>query len=783
MNLSEARALFKEDPEDFEVRYGEDAVRQVLSAQMGWLPSTPRAEPEGKLFPETLKEDKWGDTAVWAAREPWEQARDRFMQAGYGGTIEIPDTSNRLLRAYMEGLDYAASVGLAGLDASDAAWKFSVGLVSEIFPMGPEQEKRFTRDISSLPDAFMGTSPSRLKRTTDDFVDSGLQTLGQAERKFVEYTDAQVEAYKDGFVNSFAGSTPPTYLKKSPRDIFEQVPWYDPDKVNFRNPLVEAIDYLEEPRKGITGGSFLSAMRKNNSVSNPYLDYTLVERYIDPNKRYTKAQLKDIVQNQTVTIEAVEAGYGYSDYQRQLKNNYGEYEPYDGFGPKQDWLNTHPFYELGYVELNVRSSVPRGTDAKFVGDVSHYTDNTLAHTRFSIIRNTDTEKDSILVEELQSDLIQAGDYVQRPGSESITTNTFEELLDAVFTEDFKDVLGRPASSVHSDVIPYMNDLKTAHRLIVHNFETNEAKTQLKDINDFAKKTYKLQREQEDIAESFQDGLLPQDKYLNKIEAIERQKDFLRNRIPFRGENPDNLTEQKRLLRFAYEDVYKATMGIAKIEAGDKVSQESLYFNFGSTPELVKPPVSKNLKDATDMLVKSLISYADKANVDEIIIPNLERILLAGRKNPEKDPEGWKRALEPNSPFFKTYNTALGKTLKELEENYPEVKITQEFNSFYKQGMITKKVYSPEVEKLREELGNLSNLEEYVQDETGQPWEFFDIDGQEYWVKAKDYDRAKELAEKIKNAPFKTESEWVNSSDVKIDISKLREKYQVDKPRY
>ena len=170
MNIEKATEEYDQDPKAFELKYGPQAVQEVLKASVHFVPfPTDDKEPKVPSF----KEDQWGDTAVWAAKEPFEEAKERFLKAGQGATIEIPETDNSLMRAYMQSLDYAASMGLAGLDASDAAFKFAVGAASELLPnQSNQQERRFTRDVSSLPEAFLGSSPASIKASSDRVRDS-----------------------------------------------------------------------------------------------------------------------------------------------------------------------------------------------------------------------------------------------------------------------------------------------------------------------------------------------------------------------------------------------------------------------------------------------------------------------------------------------------------------------------------------------------------------------------------------------------------------------------------
>jgi len=106
-----------------------------------------------------VQENRFGDTAEWAAKDAWEEAKRRFQVRGTeeGAAGAFPEADSGVLNTFTTGLGYAADMGLAGLEASDAAWKYSVGLASELVPgMDRNQERRFTRDVSSVPEAFAG---------------------------------------------------------------------------------------------------------------------------------------------------------------------------------------------------------------------------------------------------------------------------------------------------------------------------------------------------------------------------------------------------------------------------------------------------------------------------------------------------------------------------------------------------------------------------------------------------------------------------------------------------
>ena len=149
-----------------------------------------------------VKEDRFGDTAAWAAKDSWEEAKARFQSRGTeeGVAGAIPDADSSILNTFAAGLGYAADMGLSGLAASDAAWRYSVGLASELVPgMDKNQEQQFTRDVSSIPEAFSGNITG---------VVGGIDRLPDVRQAT---TGARMAA----------------------EDVLDAMPEYDPNKVNI----------------------------------------------------------------------------------------------------------------------------------------------------------------------------------------------------------------------------------------------------------------------------------------------------------------------------------------------------------------------------------------------------------------------------------------------------------------------------------------------------------------------------------------------------------------------
>jgi hypothetical protein len=79
--------------------------------------------------------------------------------------------------------------------------------------------------------------------------------------------------------------------------------------------------------------------------------------------------------------------------------------------------------------------------------------------------------------------------------------------------------------------------------------------------------------------------------------------------------------------------------------------------------ITAPPITSTT-ESTRALVQSIMSYAQRNGVNEIVFPPLERI-AAQRFQPGT--EGYQKAIKPGSGFHQTYVTSLNKVLKGLEQ--------------------------------------------------------------------------------------------------------------------
>ena len=206
---------------------------------------------------------------------------------------------------------------------------------------------------------------------------------------------------------------------------------------------------------------------------------------------------------------------------------------------------------------------------------------------------------------------------------------------------------------------------------------------------------------------------------------------------------------------------------------------------GDQTNTALPPIRKNRQTVEEAL-KLLIAKADQQGVDKIVIPPAERIALARGRTIEPDDKG--------DRFYRTYVTDLDKALKDLEKNYP-VTVHRDVELPYKNIV---DVNDPEDDIDLDTIDEIFNNEE----------PFFNIteDGeltpedqalQNLLAGGADTEVTPEVAnqidqmianmlqdptEEIVEETLKDSAKEPSKLGIIIDISKLREQFQVDKPR-
>jgi hypothetical protein len=261
--------------------------------------------------------------------------------------------------------------------------------------------------------------------------------------------------------------------------------------------------------------------------------------------------------------------------------------------------------EVDYVELVIDATPQEGVG--FRANSQHYGDNTLAHTRASIKQGENGNY--LLVEEMQSDLIQRG-WVAPEELKPLTQFALDP--DRLGSSNFLHQFDQMAQNADVVIPPTRSILSNIFRNYNEDLISLYERRVLGEIS--------VSKVQEDI-----EGML-----MSRYPELDDQ----------------DVESLARYIRREVEDY--------------KTSNESL-----DSQTLSNPPI-RSTQESTRLLVESLISYADRSGVDEIVFPPLERIAAERFRPGTKD---YEKALTPGSGFHQTYVTSLKKVLQEFQNEF------------------------------------------------------------------------------------------------------------------
>lgn len=168
---------------------------------------------------------------------------------------------------------------------------------------------------------------------------------------------------------------------------YEQEPFYgDESGIKFKDPLLQVFQEMELPSQGIKGSQLIKELQDNPTVRNSQLKSQEIFDNINPQKRYTKEEIRDLFSSSSYDVRAVPYN-SYSTYQRQ-------FDLVDEEVPGS------------YVEYSIEANTTSPNQKSFRAESQHYSDQTLAHVRLS--ERQSGNRRYVLIEELQSDLLQQG---------------------------------------------------------------------------------------------------------------------------------------------------------------------------------------------------------------------------------------------------------------------------------------------------------------------------------------------------------------------------------------
>jgi hypothetical protein len=397
----------------------------------------------------------------------------------------------------------------------------------------------------------------------------------------------------------------------------------DPDTdtvAEFYSPMESAIENAPISKEGTRGRNIESFVRKRApKVTKGELDYR--EFSLDPERRYTRgsnSNVLDYADDYSIDTEAVDIG---SLNIKALKKN----PLYRNTQRQSELMDS----EVGYQELGIDVA---GKDLNLM---THHGGSNLAHTRYSLRQNIteskdqfgtfyeprfDEDADYILIEELQSDVIQ-------------------------------NMSDNPSKVIGEATAEYRKEFKSAMEDIAFKPEFDMPGTLFEDFEDFVFNKYLPIRTNKKLSGSEAD---------KAIQKIFEDADLL----PFASKPRANLMAIKQYFEAMAQkklNVYDFSgkdniLGLVMDEANDVIGKALMTTSKKDTP-------IPKLTDSVRVLLQSIIADAKSKGIDEIVLPPIEK--LAAKRFPS-DSKEYKASIAKGSGFHNTYVVAFEKALKQLK---------------------------------------------------------------------------------------------------------------------
>lgn len=383
----------------------------------------------------------------------------------------------------------------------------------------------------------------------------------------------------------------------------------------FRSPIAETVSELDYPSKGIEGYQLISALEKNPSIRKAELDTVLED--IDPKARYSKEEVENIVADNT-----------WLTYAKVLDDKSPEWSKFGSYQRQNDLLDQ----EQDYFELPIISYKANSEKSNFVANSQHFEEGTIAHSRASIRRDEMRGDDYLLVEELQSDLLQQG--FEKP-TKGLKRTLPEEAVQKTYAAREEWGLTDPADELLLQLMAedrrydLFLDSDTIERFIKEVGPENLTGKPGATVNDV---------------------MFPSAENLNRIEPNDLLSLYANYKA---GAKADTLPSNSDAWDI-YDNFQDFHWGVLNKE-----------INYSDQPAVSAPPIKK-IEESVKLNIKSLISEADRRGVDRIVIPPFERIV---EKRFGFGSEAYKKAIDKSSGFYKTYVKSVNKAIKELEDEF------------------------------------------------------------------------------------------------------------------
>jgi hypothetical protein len=358
----------------------------------------------------------------------------------------------------------------------------------------------------------------------------------------------------------------------------------------FYSPTVETLRNTEFPSKGYKGSELLKLLKdKTPGVRKAELD--AMDLGIDPQQRYTKEDVLGLAEKRSYKVTAQEVDDPqFKDIQRQnIKDQ-----------------------EVGYATLKINAT-PNSEDVQPflpIRGYTHYDPETIAHTRVSIREGQDGAE-YLLVEEIQSDLIQHGSV--KPRGPITVDDAYEEVLDLL------------AEDISKDYPDLKTDYETNQRYFDNLFKVGAENS----------RQYRLRE---------QGFSVPQE----ELDAYEKLVDETRDLATQVGDASYSPGFSK----------LSTMMENAGYEEGYRIDRRT-----GATG---LSPLTED-SDAVRLALQTAMAKASDSDVTSLVIPNIQRIITADRAR--FGSAEYEKYMKPSSGFQRTYVKGVEKFIKQLQSEY------------------------------------------------------------------------------------------------------------------
>ena len=474
----------------------------------------------------------------------------------------------------------------------------------------------------------------------------------------------------------------------------------------FRSATEEATQAMEVGKKGLLGARFLKQLKKNPDVRDT--EWAALNLEVDPNRLYSKEELVDLVGKKAYDVSVSKANK-FEVFQRQRDLGLAD-------------------TEKEYFELAIKAKARDG--ATFKPKDNHYTEDTLAHTRASVRGPLEgvSDKDFILAEEFQSDLLQKGFLPAGKGSVS----SVDENLLKVDTE-FGTQLTQAIEEGYQD---FVWDDVTEELDIVDLTPDSNPQVQL------------LQR-------------------WNELGEEEKRNIVSSATLP---EGADRYQQTRQAVQKAFNKTTSDTYDI------ERVTETILRSAKPSEAAVRKPPIEK-IGESVSLAIDSLVAEGQKRGITTLVIPPFEKIVEA--RYP-KGSKGYLEAVSKKSGLYQTYVTAVDKKLKELQAigGVSVEKVDMPYPKSY-EGSVTDVLVNLSDEDLDKVFTRIYG-EEYTSGDLGSRDRLFQNDLQEFAMNSDLEDFYRQTLRETNLLPAKVEQKLKGT---KIDFSGLAEEKDLTRPRF